>query len=121
MDGVAARRRIIRVGMLAQGGLLHGHGHGFPRCAAVVDQTFRKSRVVHATTCGHVFAGVTQKDHCERCRVEEVTLCSRSDADRIRLVRCAVQQLACIQYGRINPIRGVVVVSMGEVLSAFVS
>ena len=65
--------------------------------------------IVHATICGHVFAGVTQKDHCERCRVEEVTFCSRSDADRTRLIKCAVQQLACIQYGRINPIRGVVV------------
>ena len=50
-----------------------------------------------------------KKDHCERCRVEEVTFCSRSDADRIKLIRCAEQQLACIQHGRINPIRGVVV------------
>ena len=64
--------------------------------------------IVHATSCGHVFAVVTQKDHRERCRVEEVTFCSRSGADRIRFSRCAVQQLACIRWGRINPIRGVV-------------
>ena len=40
----AARHRIIRVGKSAQGGFPRGHGHGFPRCAAVAGQTFRKSR-----------------------------------------------------------------------------
>ena len=47
-----------------------------------------RQAIVHATTCGHVFAVVTQKDHCERCRVEEVTFCSRSDADRISRALC---------------------------------
>ena len=55
--------------------------------------------------------------------IVHATAWSRCDADRVRLIRCAAQQLSCIQYGRINPIRGVVcgaVVLMDEVLSAFV-
>ena len=75
--------------------------------------------IVHATTCGRCFRCRDPKRPL--CGMEEVTFCSCSDADRIRVIRCAAQQLACIPHARINPIRGVgAVVLMGEVLVAFV-
>ena len=80
--------------------------------------------IVHATTCGHVFAVVTHKYYCEWCRVEEVTFCSGSDADRIRLVRCAVRSHLLASSTAASFVSAALwagaVASMGEVLSAFV-
>ena len=59
---------------MATGFLCSGGGSTISEKSAFSLRLVRQP-IVHATACGHVFAVVTQKDHCERGRVEEVAYC----------------------------------------------